>query len=285
MLFSLDAGPVTLDVTLRGPVRAEHEALVRDRLSAFVVPPSTPSGASAFPGPPRPARRITCDWTLTDGAWVDYAADGGGEQPMATALSPTAWWAEWCYYRASFTDTRSDGLVSGRHPGLEHALRAAAVFGTMPRDALFFHAATLVIDGRAWMFAGLPNAGKSTLAAEAESERVISNEISVCALRDGVWTALPSPFWGTGDVAERAAPAPLAGAVVLTQATERNVWARLTGGSAIAALMPHVGCQAAAQLADPRLLGQLSALAGAIPVGSLAWYRQAQPLEGLPWKP
>lgn len=228
---------------------------------------------------------MRCEWTETGAGWQAYNAPGGGEAPVGVQLSGDAWWVEWCYYRASFSRTESHGLFTARHPGVEHLLRGAAVFASMP-DALFFHAATVVYGGRAWLFAGLPNAGKSTLSAEGRADDVISNEISIVAQdEDGVWWALPSPFWGTGDAAQRAAPAPLEALVVLTQSTDGNRWTPLPGARGLAALMPHVGCQCSAQLSDPTLLQRMADLTGAVPVSSLAWFRPSHPLEGSPWKP
>ncbi len=275
--FRLEAGRTELNVTLRHDAYPGLEALLHGRLGSFL---DLPQSAESVP----PRHRVHCDWSETGVDWQDYAMEGGGNAPIGVRLSPTAWWADWCYYRASFSQTESHGLFSARHPAVEHLLRGAAVFAGMPHD-LYFHAATLVYEGKAWLFAGLPNAGKSTLSREGQAEVVISNEISILSEVDGTWMALPSPFWGTGDTAQRAEPAPVAGLVVLTQSTDGNRWTPLPGVQAVAALMPHLGCQASAQLQDPALLQRLAALTGALPTWSLAWYRPSHPFEGLNWKP
>ena len=73
-------------------------------------------------------------------------------------------------------------------------------------------------------------------------------------------------------------------AVSVLSVRSESVWAELEGVDMLQALMPHLGCQAAAQLEDPALLDALVDLTGTVPTGSLAWYRGAHPLEGIPWK-
>ena len=230
-------------------------------------------------------RSIDCDWTVTGPEPQPFESEQGAAEPVGLRLSPTAWWVDWCYYRMNFTTTRSDGVFSDWGPGLEHALRGAAVFGSMPADALFFHAATLVFDGRALLFAGSPNAGKSTIAREGGADQVLSNEISIITRRDGDWWALPSPFWGTGDTALRTEPARLCAAVVLTQAEHSNRWAALPGMSAAAALLPHAGVQAREHANGADVIGAIAELTGDLPTYSLAWHRGSYPLKGSEWRP
>jgi hypothetical protein len=152
-------------------------------------------------------------------------------------------------------------------------------------ETLFFHAATLVYRAEAFLVAGSPNAGKSTISLEGQAERVLSNEISILARRDGRWWALPSPFWGTGDVATRVEPAPLAAVIELSQAGDRNQWTALSGAHAAASLLPHAGSQSREQANDPALLSAIADLTGGVPTYSLAWHRSSHPLVGSPWKP
>lgn len=272
--FRLEAGTVELDVSMHGLVSEQVAATYLERMAAFVDQDRSEWVRSV----------IACDWTVTGTGQQKYDTATGGHEPVSLKLSDTAWWVDWCYYRMGFSSTRSDGTFSDWGPGLEHALRGAAIFPSMP-ETLFFHAATLVYSGRAFLIAGSPNAGKSTIAREGLADRVLSNEISILAQRDGEWWALPSPFWGTGDVAPRVAPAPLAGLVVLSQAKEANEWTPLAGARGAAALLPHAGSQSRGQANDPALLSALAKLSGALPTYSLAWHRTSHPLEGSPWKP
>ena len=273
--FRLEVGTTELQVTLRGDVSERIQATYRDRMRAFVDPQRSPWIRSC----------ISCDWTISGEEPQPYVTENGGIEPVALRLSPTSWWVDWCYYRMAFSSTRSDGIFSDWGPGLEHALRGAAVFGSMPSNALFFHAATLVYDDGALLLAGSPNAGKSTIAREGAAERVLSNEISILTQRDGQWWALPSPFWGTGDVAVRREPAPLRALVVLGQSPISNHWERLPGALAAAALLPHAGAQAREHANAPDVLAMIGRLASDLPTFSLAWHRGSHPLEGSVWRP
>ena len=273
--FRLEAGITELQVTLRGDVSERIRSTYEDRMRAFVNIDRSSWVRST----------IECDWTISGEGQQPYATDDGGLEPVALRLSPTSWWVDWCYYRMAFHPSRSDGVFSDWGPGLEHALRGAAIFGTMPNDALFFHAATLVYDDGALLIAGSPNAGKSTIAREGRPGRVLSNEISIVAERDGEWWALPSPFWGSGDLAARTEAAPLKGLVVLDQSGDSNRWEPLRGATAAAALFPHSGAQAREHANATDVLGAIGRLAGDLPTFSLAWHRESHPLEGSVWRP
>ena len=207
-----------------------------------------------------------------------------GKEPVATRIAD-GWRAAWCYsdVRARVGARQSTGRFSDRWSGLEHALRSALIFSTMPGEALYFHAATLVFDGHAFLLAGSPNAGKSTISREGGAERVVCNELSILARRADGWWALPSPFWGTTDVARYEAPAPLKALTVLTQAPEETVWERLEGAAATQALAPHLGVQAREHWTDPALLGALAQLTRELPTYTLAWKRGTHPMAASPW--
>lgn len=273
--FRLEVGTTELRVTLRGDRSDRMMATVDERMCAFVdLNPS-----------PWIRTSVDCDWTVTGEDWQPFESEGGAEEPIATRRSVDSWWVDWCYYRMHFSRTRSYGHLTDWGPGLEHALRGAAVFGSMPHDALFFHAATLVFDGEALLLAGSPNAGKSTIAREGAADRVLSNEISIVARHDGRWWALPSPFWGTGDLAQRTEPAPLRGVVVLSQAPAENEWRPLTGMHATAAVLPHAGIQARAHANEAEVVGAIADLTSEAPTFSLAWHRGSHPLNGSKWRP
>ncbi len=192
---------------------------------------------------------------------------------------------EWQYFTAQVTDHRWDALISARPPALEHVVRAALAHWLLFDRGLMFHAATLRFGEHTLMFAGHPNAGKSTLSVEGRPDEILSNEISVISRdEDGVWTAWPSPFWGSGDVPQPSRPHRLSGVAVLQHDYTRNTWQPLAGVQALVALAPHVGCQTADQAASPHLLTALRQLQEDLPVLRFGWLRTADPLQDSPWK-
>lgn len=231
--------------------------------------------------PGRP--NVRCELEAVDVQWLDYDDPRGATEPVATRTAD-GWRVRWCWYDLTLSGEHARCRFVDREAGLEHALRACAVFTTMPARGLYVHAATLVVDGEAVLFAGHPNAGKSTISREGGADAVLSNEISILAERDGRWFALPSPFWGTGDTARRSAAAPLAAVAVLRHARDATSWEPLSGADAVRQLSPHIGVQARAQW-DSGLLQAVSALTMAVPCFDVAWLRGSDPFLDRPWKP
>ena len=270
----LDLGCATLALRWLGGPSQRARLVLDERMEAF-------RHACRWHG--APTLRATLE--AVDDEWVAYDDPDGARAPIAARNAYGHWEASWCYYQFAQRDEGAHCRFADRDAGLEHALRAVAVFAMMPSIALFFHAATLVRDGEAVLFAGHPNAGKSTIAREGGADAVLSNEISILTKRDGAWWAVPSPFWGTGDPAEHAHRAvPLRAIAVLEQAVERTCWTPLAGAHAMAALAPHVGVQARAQW-NADLLSSLEDLTMQIPVHRMAWRRGTDPFAEVPWKP
>jgi len=268
-------GDAFLDVEIYGSVHEVDQDLLDRRLRACL-----------FDAPCSPARTIFARFCVGDdepaGAFV---APPQRHEPSAAALGSGGYYAEWQHYRGYFGEERSEAVLRRRPGALDHALRAAATMGSMPRHFLCFHGATLVTGGEATLFVGQSGAGKSTIAREAGADDVLSNEFSIVGLRNGRWVALPSPFWGTGDVARWGTAAPLRRICVLGQARDRNRWRLVDGAARWRSVIPHVGCQTRAQLGDPELLLNLTSLVSALPIYEFWWHRATPPFAEAPWSP
>ncbi len=270
LAFSLDCGVVTLDCSLSGELRDEHQRFVEWQVREFVG------------GPPL-AHRVDCDFLFEGDAAVETV---GAPQaaPQAFACG-SGIYAEWPFYRGYFDENVARASVTSLPVGLDHAIRAAAIFATLPTRALWFHGATLRCGDRAVLLVGPSGAGKSTISREGHADVVLCDEISVLSRDDAGWWAHPSPFWGTLGYATRASgPARLDAVAVLSHGgPDGNRWTPIRGAAALAALMPHVGAQAPQQLAHPLLLPALTALLRDLPLYSLAWTRGRPALDGAPW--
>ncbi len=106
---------------------------------------------------------------------------------------------------------RFGGLLQGEDPELlarpivfENYLRTVAAYSALLRQGLFLHSAGIVIDGRAWLFAGRSGAGKTTLSRLAlEAGAAVLSDDANMVLPDmaGIYRAGPVPFAGElGDV-------------------------------------------------------------------------------------
>jgi hypothetical protein len=88
------------------------------------------------------------------------------------------------------------------------------------RGGLLLHGSTVVIGGRAHLFAGPSESGKTTIATQSNVDAVLSDELSIVG-RDpsGRWCAWPSPFWGQEhkrpERPQALGPVPLAGIWIL----------------------------------------------------------------------
>ena len=103
---------------------------------------------------------------------------------------------------------------------LDSLLRILLTMTLLPRRGFLLHAATVVRDVRAHVFAGRSGAGKSTVASLSPAGTVLTDEISLLRFTDGGWHAYGTPFWGEFRAAGQNAHYPIAGIYALTQAAE-----------------------------------------------------------------
>lgn len=97
---------------------------------------------------------------------------------------------------AVFSATPFDG--DPRERAVENILRVATAWLALARGGLLMHSASIVRDGRAWLFFGQSGAGKSTLAASTSRGQVVSDDLTLL-LPDsaGRMEVVGSPFRGT----------------------------------------------------------------------------------------
>jgi hypothetical protein len=135
---------------------------------------------------------------------------------------------------ASFSYVLDDALVrldssraefhGVRHEyALDSLLRIALTMLLLPRRGFLLHAATVVRDGQAYVFAGRSGAGKSTVASLSPAGTVLTDEISLLRFTDGCWHAYGTPFWGEFRAAGLNEHYPIAGIYALAQAAEDRV--------------------------------------------------------------
>lgn len=122
---------------------------------------------------------------------------------------------------------------------LDSLLRILLTMVLLPRRGFLLHAATVVRDGRAYVFTGRSGAGKSTVASLSPTGTVLTDEISLLRFTDGCWQAYGTPFWGEFRAAGQNEHYPIAGIYTLVQATEDRVES-LTTKEMIRTLLPCV---------------------------------------------
>ena len=103
---------------------------------------------------------------------------------------------------------------------LDSLLRILLTMVLLPQRGFLLHGATVVRDGRAYIFFGRSGAGKSTVASLVSRKgTVLTDEISLLRYSDGCWQAHGTPFWGEFRAAGQNRLVPVAGLYLLKQAS------------------------------------------------------------------
>jgi hypothetical protein len=157
----------------------------------------------------------------------------------------------------------TDRAPEPQERAVDNALRVVVASLALAEDGFAMHAAAVLRDGRAWVFAGPSRSGKTTAVGLARPARSLGDDFALVVRRAGGWHVPATPFDNAERVVE-APPAglhPLAGIYRLYPAGETRV-ERPAASLAVASL---VGCAAfpwALPEAADALLERASRLAG-----------------------
>jgi len=237
-----------------------------------------------------PFRLQMADARLFSAASARYAAfTGVAAQPIHIALNDFSMAesqpAEFAYefegavVRAQSRKISFDGVRN--EYALDSLLRVLLSWKLASRNGFLLHAATVIRNGKAYVFAGRSGAGKSTVASLAPEGSVLTDEISLLRLENGVWRAYGTPFWGEFRAAGSNTSAPVRGIFRLVQAAE-NRMAALRPLELLRALLPNVLFFSAEFEANRRLLEILGQAVETISGYELAFRRDRTFWEVLP---
>lgn len=173
-------------------------------------------------------------------------------------------------------DSRGAKFQGVRHEyALDSLLRILLTMVLLPQRGFLLHGATVVRDGRAYIFFGRSGAGKSTVASLSPEGSVLTDEISLVRYSNGCWQAHGTPFWGEFRAAGINKLFPIAGMYLLKQAKEDRV-EPLALKQALRALLPCVLFFTTEARAHETLLGTLLGLIDEIPCHRLDFRRNAE---------
>jgi hypothetical protein len=173
-------------------------------------------------------------------------------------------------------DSSSAEFHGVRHEyALDSLLRILLTMVLLPRRGFLLHAATVVRDGRAYVFAGRSGAGKSTVASLSPAGTVLTDEISLLRFTDGCWHAYGTPFWGEFRAAGLNEHYPIAGIYKLEQAPVDRV-ETLAAKEILRALLPCVLFFTANPEANRALLHMLLGSVKQVPSYRLQFRRNAE---------
>lgn len=136
--------------------------------------------------------------------------------------------------------SRSAYFSGVRHEyALDSLLRMFLSWALLPEDGFLLHAASVVQDGKGYVFVGRSGAGKSTVASLSPKGNVLTDEISLIKRVNGEWHAFGTPFWGEFRADGSNVSVPLAGIFRLIQSPENSISA-LRPTELLKALLPCV---------------------------------------------
>ena len=158
---------------------------------------------------------------------------------------------------------------------LDSLLRILLTFVLLPQRGFLLHAATVVRDGRAYIFVGRSGAGKSTVASLSPKGNVLTDEISLLRYSTAGWQAHGTPFWGEFRAAGSNRQFPIGGIYSLVQAGSDRV-EPLSAKEALRALLPCVLFFTSKNDAHEALLKMLLGLVGEIPCHRLYFRRKPE---------
>jgi hypothetical protein len=181
--------------------------------------------------------------------------------------------------RASSKETKFEGV--GNEYALDSLLRILLSWKLAGRNGFLLHAATVIRNGKAYVFTGRSGAGKSTIASLSPAGSVLTDEISLLRFENGQWRAYGTPFWGEFRAAGSNTSAPVKGIFRLLQAAENRV-TPLRPVEMLRALLPNVLFFSAESEANRRLLEILGRTAESIPSYELAFRKDQSFWEVLP---
>ncbi len=201
------------------------------------------------------------------------------ETPPENALADFGYEFEGATLRAFSTDIRFDGVKN--QYALDSLLRVLLSWKLLEHQGFLLHAATVIRNGKAYIFTGRSGAGKSTVASLSPQGTVLTDEISLLRCENGVWRAYGTPFWGEFKAAGSNSSAPVAGIFRLLQASENRVIA-LRPMAILRTLLPNVLFFSAEAEANRQLLEILSRAATEIDGYNLSFRKNSTFWEVLP---
>lgn len=155
-------------------------------------------------------------------------------------------------------------LAEAHELTLDSFLRVMLSLALPPARGLLVHAASLVRDGRGYLFPGVSGAGKSTLCALSPDATLLSDELSIVTTATGGATVHGTPFWGEHGRPGEASAAGLAGIYFPRQAA-RHAVTPLGERAALTRLLPTVMSFAREPDVVARVLDVAADLVAAVP--------------------
>lgn len=149
-------------------------------------------------------------------------------------------------------------------------LRILYSLALVEAHGLVLHAASLVRNGRAYLFCGPSGSGKTTVARLSPDATLLSDELSIVRTREGHAAAYGTPFWGELARGGEDRSAPLSGIYFLHKG-DRHAVEAIRPRRALEQLLPNVLFFAKEAELTARVLGISADLLEAVPCFALSF--------------
>ena len=130
-------------------------------------------------------------------------------------------------------------LIGLHEASVDVFLRILYSLGLVEVHGLLLHAASLVRNGKAYLFCGPSGSGKTTVARLSPDKTLLSDELSITKISGGSAVCYGTPFWGELARAGEDRSAPLAGIYFLHKGDRHAVQA-IGARQALERLLPNV---------------------------------------------
>ena len=130
-------------------------------------------------------------------------------------------------------------LVHANEFSIDTFLRIVYSFALIEAHGLVIHAASLVRNGRAFLFCGRSGSGKTTIARLSQHATLLSDELSIVRITDHRVRCYGTPFWGDLARAGEDRAAPLVGIYFLHHGSRHAIEA-VRPKRALERLLPNV---------------------------------------------
>jgi hypothetical protein len=157
---------------------------------------------------------------------LESPADTSPDDELRVFRRDGCWHMERGDFRAHWDPAARRGKVrQSRNPyAIDAVLRIVHTLLLAGQGGALMHAASAIRDGKAYVFAGVSGAGKTTLARLAPGDvRVLSDEVSCVRKTAGGYRAYGTPFSGELAQPGENVDAPLAAIYLLAQGAENRV--------------------------------------------------------------
>jgi hypothetical protein len=175
---------------------------------------------------------------------VELVAPGFGDPQADVRVSQRQgrWSFERGDFRAEWEPAKRTGRIRqvAKPYSLDSVLRIVHTLVLAGKGGFLLHAASAIRNGKAFLFAGVSGAGKTTISSFAPADAtLLSDEISYAMRQGDGYAAFGTPFTGELDILGENVSAPIAALYLLAKGTENRIDA-ISPGEAARALLANI---------------------------------------------